>query len=358
MMNWKKWIAIGLMGCVLLSGCAEQRRAAQQMLENSQQKDSYESTSFAMDTVMTFHIIHPDGETLLIDAEQEVKRLEKLFSVTQKDSDIQKINDNAGKEAVSVSADTLALLQAGKQLGKATHHTFDIAIYPIVKAWGFTESDYTVPTQETLNELLPLTKAEDITIDTDASTVYLEQEGMAVDLGGIAKGYASDKLAELLKKKGVKSAWLSLGGNVCAIGNKPDGSPWKIAVQNPSDENDYVGVVQISDACAVTSGGYQRYFEENGKKYHHIIDPATGKPAESGLLSVTIVCADGTKADALSTALYVMGLEDALAYWRAQKDFEAILVTEAGEVVATEGLQDSFTFEGKGNDFTYRVEKR
>ena len=174
----------------------------------------------------------------------------------------------------------------------------------------------------------------------------------------MAKGYASDKLAELLKKKGVKSAWLSLGGNVCAIGTKPDGSPWRIAVQNPADENDYVGVVEISDACAVTSGGYQRYFEENGKKYHHIIDPATGKPAESGLTSVTIICKDGTKADALSTALYVMGLDDALAYWKTQDDFEVIFVTEAGEVVATEGLKDSFTFDGKGNDYTYRVAKR
>ena len=357
-MTWKKIIAIGLTGCFLFSGCAEQRQNAQKMGEEGTQEDSYESTTFAMDTVMTFHIVAPDGEDLLIDAEQEVKRLEKLFSVTDEDSDIEQINDNAGDKAVTVSADTLALLKAGKQLGKATNNAFDMAIYPIVKAWGFTENEYTIPTQETLDELLPLTKVSNVTIDEDASTVYLEKEGMAVDLGGIAKGYASDKLAELLKKKGVKSAWLSLGGNVCAIGTKPDGSPWRIAVQNPADENDYVGVVEISDACAVTSGGYQRYFEENGKKYHHIIDPATGKPAESGLTSVTIICKDGTKADALSTALYVMGLDDALAYWKTQDDFEVIFVTEEGEVVATEGLKDSFTFDGKGNDYTYRVAKR
>ena len=282
-MNWKKIIAIGLTGCFLFSGCAEQRQNAQKMGEEGTQEDSYESTTFAMDTVMTFHIVAPDGEDLLIDAEQEVKRLEKLFSVTDEDSDIEQINDNAGDKAVTVSADTLALLKAGKQLGKATNNAFDMAIYPIVKAWGFTENEYTIPTQETLDELLPLTKVSNVTIDEDASTVYLEKEGMAVDLGGIAKGYASDKLAELLKKKGVKSAWLSLGGNVCAI---------------------------------------------------------------------------GTKADALSTALYVMGLEDALAYWKTQDDFEVIFVTEEGEVVATEGLKDSFTFDGKGNDYTYRVAKR
>ena len=358
MMNLKKWIAAGLTVCILFSGCAKQRDAAQQMLENGWQENQYESTTFAMDTVMTFHIIHEDGEEILIDAEQEVKRLEKLFSVTAEDSEIQQINENAGEKAVSVSADTLALLKAGKALGAATGNTFDIAISPIVKAWGFTENTHTIPTQETLDTLLPLTKAEDVSVNEDNSTVYLEKEGMAVDLGGIAKGYASDKLAELLQRKGVQSAWLSLGGNVCAIGKKPDGSPWKIAVQNPSDENDYVGVVEVEDACAVTSGGYQRYFEENGKKYHHIIDPATGKPAESGLLSVTIVCKNGTKADALSTALYVMGLEDALAYWKTQDDFEVIFVTEDGEVVATEGLKDSFAFEGKGNDFTYRVAER
>ena len=223
-MNWKKIIAIGLTGCFLFSGCAEQRQNAQKMGEEGTQEDSYESTTFAMDTVMTFHIVAPDGEDLLIDAEQEVKRLEKLFSVTDEDSDIEQINDNAGDKAVTVSADTLALLRAGKQLGKATNNAFDMAIYPIVKAWGFTENEYTIPTQETLDELLPLTKVSNVTIDEDASTVYLEKEGMAVDLGGIAKGYASDKLAELLKKKGVKSAWLSLGGNVCAIGTKPDGS--------------------------------------------------------------------------------------------------------------------------------------
>ena len=180
-MNWKKIIAIGLTGCFLFSGCAEQRQNAQKMGEEGTQEDGYESTTFAMDTVMTFHIVAPDGEDLLIDAEQEVKRLEKLFSVTDEDSDIEQINDNAGDKAVTVSADTLALLKAGKQLGKATNNAFDMAIYPIVKAWGFTENEYTIPTQETLDELLPLTKVSNVTIDEDASTVYLEKEGMAVD---------------------------------------------------------------------------------------------------------------------------------------------------------------------------------
>lgn len=357
-MNLKKLIALGLTGCFLFSGCAEQRAVAQQMLENSKQENRYESTSFAMDTIMTFTIIHEDGEELLIDAEQEVRRLENLLSVTVDNSEVKQINENAGNEPVRVSADTLALLQAGKEMGAATGNTFDIAISPVVKAWGFTEEEHSVPAQETIDALLTLTNLDDVTVDVENSTVYLEKEGMAVDLGGIAKGYASDKLAELLKGKGVKSALLSLGGNICAIGTKPDGSLWKTAVQNPLDANDYVGLLEVSDTCIVTSGGYQRYFEQNGKQYHHIIDPATGWPAESGLLSVTIVCESGTKADALSTALYVMGLDDALKYWKTQNDFDAIFVTTDGEVVATEGLKDSFQFEGQDNDFTYRLAER
>lgn len=355
-MNLKKWIALGLTGCFLLSGCAEQREQAQAALENSQQENRHEATSFAMDTVMTFTIIHEDGEELLIDAEQEVRRLENLFSVTADNSEIAKLNAAAGKEPVQTSNDTQALLQTGKELGKATNGAFDIAISPIVKAWGFTEEEHSVPSQETIDSLLPLTDPDDLILEN--GTAYLEKEGMAVDLGGIAKGYASDSVKALLKEKGVESALLSLGGNICTIGSKPDGSPWKTAVQNPLDANDYVGLLEISDTCVITSGGYQRYFEENGKQYHHIIDPATGWPAESGLLSVTIVCENGTKADALSTALFVMGLEDALEYWRTQDDFEVIFVTEDGEVIATEGLKDSFAFEGKDNDFTFRVAER
>lgn len=352
-MKWKKIITVGLCGCFLLSGCAEQREQAQAALENSKQENRHEVTSFAMDTIMDFTIFHEDGEELLIDTEQEIRRLENLFSVTLEESDISRLNQEAGKKAVSLSEDTLTLLRAGKELGEATDGAFDIAISPVVKAWGFTEEEHHVPSQEELEQLLPLTKAEDILIEQQ--TAFLQKEGMAVDLGGIAKGYASDCAAELLREKGVTSALLSLGGNICAIGGKPDGTPWKTAVQNPIDASDYVGLLEVKDTCVITSGGYQRYFEQDGKTYHHIIDPATGKPAESGLLSVTIVCENGTKADALSTALFVMGLEDALAYWRTQEDFEAIFVTESGEVVATKGLETTFTFEGRDNDFTYRI---
>lgn len=161
-----------------------------------------------------------------------------------------------------------------------------------------------------------------------------------------------------MKEEGVESALIWLGGNISAIGNKPDGNPWKIAVENPLDTNDYVGLLEVSDCSVITSGGYQRYFDQDGKRYHHIIDPATGYPSDSGLLSVTIISENGTKADALSTALFVMGYERAVELWRQSDDFEVIFVTEDGKVIATEGIADQFTFEGKDNDFAYETVTR
>lgn len=355
-MNLKKILAFSLAAALLLTGCAERRQATQQMLENQKKENRYEATTFAMDTVMTFTVIHEDGDELIIDAEQEIRRLENLLSITMENSEISRLNAAAGKEAVEVSKDTWILLEAGKNLGAGTGGAFDIAISPVVKAWGFTEEEHHVPTQEELDALLPLTNPDDVILDK--MTVFLQQEGMAVDLGGITKGYASDEVAAMLKGKGVESAIFSLGGNVYGIGTKPDGNKWEVALANPLDANDYCGLISIEDCAVVTSGGYQRYFEENGKKYHHIIDPATGYPAENGLLSVTIICESGTEADVLSTALFVMGLDEALEYWQKYGGFEAIFVTEAGEVVATEGADACFVFEGSENDFTYRVVER
>lgn len=355
-MKLKKLLTLSLAGVFLFSGCAERREAMQQALENQKMADRHEATTFAMDTVMTFTVIHEDGEEIIIDAEQEIRRLENLLSVTMENSDVAKLNAAAGKEAVKVSEDTKYLLETGKSLGEQTGGAFDIAISPIVKAWGFTEEEHHVPARAELDALLPLTDPADVILEN--GTAYLRKEGMAVDLGGIAKGYASDRVAALLKEKGVESAIISLGGNVYGVGTKPDGEKWEVALANPLNADDYCGLISIENQAVVTSGGYQRYFEENGKKYHHIIDPATGCPAESGLLSVTIICESGTMADVLSTALYVMGLDKALEYWQNTDGFEAIFVTEDGEVVATEGADDMFVFEGRDNDFTYRAVAR
>ncbi|KAF5054642.1 ApbE family protein [anaerobic digester metagenome] len=358
----KRKLAMTMLLCltfIFVVGCTEKRKEAQNMLDKYAEANMHEMTTFAMDTVMLFTIYHENGEQILTDTEQEIRRLERLFSVTLKDSEISKLNQQSGLDAVKLSGDTEEVLRRGKEIGELTNQAFDIAISPVVKAWGFTtDGEKHVPAQETLERLLPLTNIDDLVIDENASTAQLLKKGMSVDLGGIAKGYASDKIAALLKEKGVNSALFSLGGNIGAIGTKPNGENWKVAIENPLNANDYVGLLTIQDCFVITSGGYQRFFEENGKRYHHIIDSNTGYPADRGLLSVTIISKDGTKADGLSTALFVMGLDKAVQLWRSSNDFEAVFVTEDGRVIATEGATNIFTFEGRDNDFKYETVER
>lgn len=358
-MKRTKIISILLCCTFLFSGCAEKREQAQQMLDKYSDENLHEMTTFAMDTIMQFTLYDENGEQLLTEAEQEIRRLERLFSVTMEESEITRLNQQAGQGAVSVSEDTLKVLQRGKEIGELTNEAYDLAISPVVKAWGFTtDEEKHVPSAETLESLLPFTKAEDLILDGEAVTAELLKKGMAVDLGGIAKGYTSDAVTALLKERGVTSGLFSLGGNISAIGTKPDGEKWKIAIENPLDANDYVGLLEVENCSVITSGGYQRYFDEDGKRYHHIIDSQTGYPADKGLLSVTVISKDGTKADGLSTALFVMGLEEAVNLWRNSDDFEGVFITTDGRVIATEGAADFFAFEGRDNDFVYETVKR
>ncbi len=354
-----KILAMLLCCTLVFGGCAQKREEAQEMLSKYSEENLHEMTTFAMDTVMQFTLYNENGEQLLTDAEQEIRRLERLFSVTMEDSEIARLNEQSGLGEVSLSEDTLKILKRGKEIGELTNQAFNITISPVVKAWGFTtDSEKHVPSQETLESLLQLTKINDLKIDENTSTAELLKKGMAVDLGGIAKGYTSDAVTALLKEDGVTSGLIYLGGNISAIGTKPNGEKWKVAIENPLDVNDYVGILEVQDCSVITSGGYQRYFEENGKRYHHIIDSNTGYPADKGLLSVTIISKDGIKADGLSTALFVMGLDKAVDLWRNSDDFEAVFITDDGKVIATEGAAAFFTFEGRDNDFVYETVER
>jgi thiamine biosynthesis lipoprotein len=240
-----------------------------------------------------------------------------------------------------VSQHTAQLLTAALGLCDRTNGALDLSIYPVVRAWGFTTGSYQVPDEETIDTLLSNVDYTQIGFDSETSLVTLP-EGMEIDLGSVAKGYTGDLVCDLLRENGVTSALLNLGGNVQAVGAKPDGSPWRIAIQDPTGE-DYLGVLEVENQAVITSGGYERYFEEDGVTYWHIIDPATGSPAHSGLISVTIVGDQGVVCDGLSTSLFVLGLEDAAELWRESDDFEAIFVSEDGSITITGGLADVFT---------------
>lgn len=315
--------ALGLI-LLLLAGCAPSA--------------PLEDTFLAMDTVMTIRLYDNEDQALLDRARDRVAELEGLLSVTDPDSEISALNRDG---FAALSPDTVNLLAGGIELCRRAPGALDISLYPVLRTWGFTTGEYAVPTSEQLAKLLDRVDYARIELNEGDGTAHLP-EGMEVDLGSVAKGYTADVLAELLREGGATSALLDLGGNIQAVGTKPDGSFWRVAIRDPEGGGS-LGVVEVANQAVVTSGGYERYFEENGVRYWHILDPKTGAPARSGLLSVTVVGGNGLTCDGLSTALFVMGLDGALDHWRAHRDFEAVFVLEDGSVTITAGLEGRFT---------------
>ena len=301
----------------------------------------YTKDFFAMDTLMSITAYGPSAKDAVDSAIDEVTRIENLFSTTIDTSDIAKLNTY--KQYV-VSAETFALLETSISLHDETNGAFNIAIFPIVKAWGFTSETQHVPKTETLTTLLPHTNIHDIALENSSLRVTLKPQ-MELGLGGIVKGYTSTRIMDIFKDYGITSGIVNLGGNVQVLGHKPDGSLWNIAIKDPLLSSSYIGFVSTHDKAIITSGPYERNFTENGKTYHHLINPTTGTPAENELASVTIILKDGTRADAL-TKLFVSGLEEAIRYCNQHKDeVDAILVTKDKRIYITENLKDSFTLQ-------------
>lgn len=255
---------------------------------------------FLMDTVISLEVYGEDTSSALAEMEEELLRLDEKFSP-----------DNEYED----DFETNFIIDKAKEIENLTQGCFNIELGQVMRLWGFRNDDFRVPEQ---NDIMSARNRK----------VY--------DFGGIAKGYASDKLVEIADKYNIKSAIFSLGGNVCAIGKRKDGNNWRVAITNPENTNDYIGYVEVTDKAVVTSGGYQRFFEHEGKRYHHIIDPKTGYPADGGLLSVTVISDCGITADALSTAFFVSGKELAFELYESGKiDFEAVFVDSEGEIFST-----------------------
>ena len=433
---------------------------------------------FAMDTYMNLLAYGDRAEEAVLAAAQEIHRIDDMLSTGNPESEISKLNA-AGTG--HVSEDTLYLIKESKTLYEETNGLFDIAIYPVMKLWGFPSQEYRVPTEEEIKTGLTLTDASKIAIggaaaaapesaaegkteakttakteeaskakaeDADSKTAEAEKDkakedtaaktadaekdkakaegteaaeakngevekekaktedtaakpekatvpeagdgggvtdqpataeepaaadqpaavaqeteaadksaqtlvlfgasGMEIDLGGIAKGFTSSRVMEVFREYGIEHGLVSLGGNVQALGTKENGKPWRVAIQNPESELDYLGILDIEDKCVITSGGYERFFEKDGVRYHHIIDPRTGYPADSGIISATIISKDGTLADGLSTSLFIMGKDQAEKYWRKNADrFDYILEDEAGKLYVTEGAAAILTTEAE-----------
>ncbi len=315
---------------------------------------AYTKNIFAMDTLFVLKAYGPEAQEALADAEERVWELQGLFSVTAEDSDIWKINhaENAAGDNIdgrnvnetAVSPDTLSVVETALKLGEETDGALDITVYPVLREWGFTADAFQVPKAERIEQLLEKVDYRRVEIDgSGESAVIRVPEGMELDLGALAKGYAGDCLIGMLREAGVASAILDLGGNVQTLGRKPDGSLWQVAVKDPFDPGAELGVLQVADRAVITSGNYERCFTaEDGRSYGHILDPADGCPVDNGLMSVTVVGESGVLCDGLSTALFVMGKEQALNFWQNRRDFDMILVTDERELYITEGLAECF----------------
>ena len=293
---------------------------------------------FALDTVMDFTAYGENAEEAVEAAVKEVERLDALWSAGNASGEISRINREGEGE---ISEDTRILLGRAREIYLDTGGLFDFTVYPLMELWGFPDRNYHVPSREEIEEVLPL---------ADAGRVRLEGaflqlgEGQQMDLGGIAKGYASGRVMDIFREYGITSGIVSLGGNVQTLGLRPDGKKWRVGIRDPQNaRGEILAVLEAEDQAVITSGGYERYFEEDGETYIHIVNPGTGYPADGDLASVTVVSEDGTLADALSTALYLMDYEGAFSYWREHRDaFDMILIGKNGEIFVTEGLESSF----------------
>lgn len=296
---------------------------------------------FAMDTYMEVDAYGNNGEKAVAKAEKEVNKLDSILSTGKSTSEISKLNKN--KKQV-VSADTMSLIKESVKISKETNSAFNPTIYPLMELWGFTTKNYYVPKDNEIKPLLNYMDINNIKIDESKNEVSFKDSNMKIDLGAIAKGYTSSKIIDIFKENNIKSGMVTLGGNVQVLGKKPDGSLWKVGIQNPIGEDEYLGVLQTSDKAVITSGGYERNFTKNGKTYHHILDPSNGYPANNGLTSVTIISSDGTLADALSTSLFVMGKDKAIDFYKKSNyNFDFILYTSDNKLIISDGIEDIFS---------------
>lgn len=319
-----------LLSCLSMSACSSK----------VQEKTS---SFFAMDTYITVTAYGENCEQAVDESREIIDALEGKWSVTDENSEIYKLNNS--NSSVEVSDDTADLLDFAMNISEKTKGALDLTIYPVLKLWGFTTDEYHIPDKQELDNTLDKVGFENVELNGNRITL---KNGTMLDLGAVAKGYTADRIAENMRNSCVNSALINLGGNIMLVGDKPDGGCWQIGLKNPLGEGN-LGVINASDCSVVTSGNYERFFTIDGKNYGHIIDPKTGYPVDNDLLSVTIISESSTLCDALSTALYVIGTEEAVNYWKTNKDFDMMLVTKNGEIYMTPDVD--FTL----SDDTYHI---
>lgn len=303
-------------------------------------------TEFMMDTIFTLRIYDKKDEKILDEAFNRLKEIEKRMSATIEDSDISLINKNAGVKPVQVHEDVYYVLETAKYYASLSNGVFDPTIGPLTDLWNISSDESqerdSIPKDDQIKKALDLINYNDLEL-LENNQVFLKRKGMKINLGAIVKGYAADEVKRIFKENGVESAIIDLGGNIYALGQKEDGTPWNIGITNPFEPAaSFVGILKVKDSSIVTSGDYERYIIYNGKRYHHILNTKTGYPTENEVTSVSIISEKGIDGDALSTTLFVLGVEKGLDFVEQLDGIEAIFVTKDKEVIATEGIKSQF----------------
>lgn len=307
-------------------------------------KEPISKSGFFMGTIVNITLYDKPNENILDEAFKKISNIENKLSLNIASSEVNKINEKAGLEAVSVSKETFDLIEASIEYSKKSYGNFDVSIGPLVKLWGIGTPNAKVPTKEEISDTLKLINYENIILNKEENSVYLKEKNMILDLGGIAKGYIADIISEFLLSKGVSKAILDLGGNIFALGEKSKGESWTIGVQNPfENRGSPLGTLKVSNKSIVTSGIYERFLEFNGVKYHHILNPKSGYPYDNNLSSVTIISSKSIDGDALSTATFGMGLSKGLDLINSLSYAEAIFVTKDREIYLSDGIKNDFT---------------
>ncbi|MCD8036927.1 MAG: FAD:protein FMN transferase [Clostridiales bacterium] len=325
-----KKIALLALSCILITACSKQ--------------ESVKQSEFMLDTICTITVYNENNkektaDELISEAFELCSDYENILSRTIEGSDVYNIN-NAGGNPIEVSDCTIEILEAAKYYSELSDGAFDITTAPLSILWDFEGDDPHVPAAEDIET--EKAKIDYTKIKIEGNTVTLEAPVEAIDLGAIAKGYITDKLAEYLTENGVTSAIISLGGNIYAIGeNEIDDRPFNLGIQDPkAEDGSIIGYVTTADKSLVTSGDYQRYFEEDGVRYHHILDPATGYPADSGVCSVTIISDKSVDGDALSTSCFVLGLDEGMELINSLDGIDAVFIDNDGNMYFSDGFEN------------------
>ena len=319
-------LAIGIVGCT-----------------NEDSNQPISRTEIFMSTPVSITIYDGEYENILDKAFEKVEEVENLVSINKENTEISELNKNAGIEKVKLSDISYDILKKGLEYSKLSNGSYDITIGPLVKLWNIGFEDAKVPSQDEINEVIDTIDYNNIEINDSTKEVFLTKKGMEIDLGSIAKGYIADEIANILKQEGVNRAIIDLGGNIYALGFKEGNKNWKIGIQNPfNDRGEVVGGIEVSDKTVVTSGIYERFIEENGVKYHHILNPKTGYPYETDIAGVSIITDKSIDADALSTLTFTKGLEEGLKFIEGLDNVDAIFITNDKKIYITDNIRDSF----------------